>query len=180
MLDDAAPRVVQNLKSFLEVIAKGKAGLRLESGDFRCEMSQTRAANAFSRVAETTTQEEEVKVAGVLKGVLLESWAFNFSADDGASIAGKIDQIPIDEQVEGALVRIAPDDIRKKGKKVARQKLTVTAIAFRPRKTLAFRLVHPSGVEPETFGFVESPFRLCKSKCFLGNSMVSTSKPPTV
>ena len=91
MLDDAAPRVVQNLKSFLEVIAKGKAGLRLESGDFRCEMSQTRAANAFSRVAETTTQEEEVKVAGVLKGVLLESWAFNFSEDDGASMARKID-----------------------------------------------------------------------------------------
>ena len=98
-LDDVAPRVVQNLKSFLEVISKGKAGLRLESGDFRCEMSQTQAANAFSRVAETTTHEEEVKVTGVLKGVLLDSWAFNFSTDDGASMVGKIDQNLTDERV---------------------------------------------------------------------------------
>jgi hypothetical protein len=98
-LDEAAPRVVQNLKSFLEVIAKGKAGLRLESGDFRCEMSPVQANDAFSRVAETTTNEETITVLGLLKGVLLESWEFNFSPDDNEVIAGKIDDSLTEEQV---------------------------------------------------------------------------------
>jgi len=98
-LDNAAPRVVQNLKSFLEVIAKGKAGLRLESGDLRSVMSPTQAADAFNRVSETTTHETTERVTGLLKGVLLESWEFNFSTDDGASIAGKIGQELSDEQV---------------------------------------------------------------------------------
>lgn len=90
-LNEAAPRVVQNLKSFLEVIAKGKAGLRLESGDYRCEMTPAQASDAFSRVAETTAREENITVTGTLKGVLLESSEFNFSSDDGSIIAGKID-----------------------------------------------------------------------------------------
>ncbi len=98
-LDDAAPRVIQNLKSFLEVVAKGKAGLRLESGDFRCEMSPTQAAEAFSRGAETTTHDETVRVNGVFKGVLLESWEFNFSTDSGDVMAGKIDQNLTEDQV---------------------------------------------------------------------------------
>jgi len=98
-LDHAAPRVVQNLKSFLEVIAKGKAGLRLESGDLRSVMSPTQAADAFNRVSETTTHETTETVTGLLKGVLLESWEFNFSTDDGASIAGKIGQELSEEQV---------------------------------------------------------------------------------
>ena len=81
-LNESAPRVVQNLRSFLEVIAKGKAGLRLESGDYRCEMTPVQANGAFIRVAETTASDETVRVSGILKGVLLESWEFDFSSDD--------------------------------------------------------------------------------------------------
>ncbi len=98
-LDEAAPRVVQNLKSFLEVIAKGKAGLRLESGDFRCAMTPIQASNAFNRVAETTASDETVRVNGVFKGVLLESWEFDFSTDGHEIIAGKIDDNLTEEQV---------------------------------------------------------------------------------
>lgn len=98
-LDDTAPRVVQNLRIFLEVVAKGKAGLRLESGDFRCEMNQLQAMEAFNRVADTISNEEDVEVAGVLKGVLLESWRYDFVTLDGHTMGGKIDQSLSDEQV---------------------------------------------------------------------------------
>ncbi len=100
-LDETAPRVVQNLRSFLEVVAKGKAGLRLESGDFRCEMNPVQAMEAFNRVADTISTEEEVEIVGVLKGVLLESWRYDFVSLDGHAVGGKIDQSLSEDQVIG-------------------------------------------------------------------------------
>ena len=98
-LDETAPRVIQNLREFLEVIAKGKAGLRLESGDFRCTMNPVEANDAFNRVAGTITNDELVKLPGVFKGVLLESWKFDFVTDENNSVGGKIDENLTEEQV---------------------------------------------------------------------------------
>ena len=98
-LDETAPRVIQNLREFLEVIAKGKAGLRLESGDFRCTMNPVEANDAFNRVAGTITNDELVKLPGVFKGVLLESWKFDFVTDENHSVGGKIDENLTEEQV---------------------------------------------------------------------------------
>ncbi|HKP46831.1 MAG TPA: hypothetical protein VJT50_09540 [Pyrinomonadaceae bacterium] len=98
-LDQTAPRVIQNLREFLEVIAKGKAGLRLESGDFRCTMSPVEANEAFNRVAGTITNEELITIPGVFKGVLLESWRYDFVSHDNHSVGGKIDQNLTEEQV---------------------------------------------------------------------------------
>lgn len=91
-LDETAPRVIQNLREFLEVIAKGHAGLRLESGDFRCTINPSQANEAYQRVAGTITRDEEVKIPGVLKGVLLESWKYDFVTEDRHSVGGKIDE----------------------------------------------------------------------------------------
>lgn len=98
-LDEAAPRVVQNLKQFLEVISKGRAGLRLESGDLRCTISADQACLAFNRVSETQTDEETEQFVGTFTGVLLDSWMFNFSTDAGERIAGKIDQSLTEEDL---------------------------------------------------------------------------------
>jgi len=98
-LDETAPRVIQNLREFLEVIAKGKAGLRLESGDFRCSMNPVEANEAFDRVAGAVTQEDLIKVPGVFKGVLLESRRFDFVTEDNHSVGGKIDDNLTEEQV---------------------------------------------------------------------------------
>lgn len=98
-LDETAPRVIQKLREFLEVIAKGKAGLRLESGDFRCAMNPIQAGEAYSRVAATITTPEDVKVVGVFEGVLLGDWKFNFVTDEGHQIGGKIDENLTEQQV---------------------------------------------------------------------------------
>lgn len=100
-LDETAPRVIQNLREFLEVVAKGKAGLRLESGDFRCSMNPVEANEAFNRVAGTITNEEPVTMTGVFKGVLLESWRFDFVTDENHSLGGKLDENLSEEQVVG-------------------------------------------------------------------------------
>ncbi len=98
-LTETAPRVVQCLKMFLEVIAKGRAGLRLESGDLRSEMTPEHASRAFERVSETQSAEETVSLTGNLKGVLLDSWEFNFAMIGGESIKGKIGQELSEDQV---------------------------------------------------------------------------------
>jgi len=98
-LEETAPRVIQNLREFLEVIAKGKAGLRLESGDLRCSMNPTEASEAFNRVAGTTTREEHLTPTGVFKGALLQSWRFDFVTDDNESMVGKIDTNLTEAQV---------------------------------------------------------------------------------
>jgi hypothetical protein len=90
-LNETAPRVIQNLRQFLEVVSRGKAGLRLESGDFRCSISPDEAVAAYSRVASTTTSDATIQLQGVLKGVLLDSWKFDFVSDDGLKINGKLD-----------------------------------------------------------------------------------------
>jgi len=98
-LNETAPRVIQNLRSFLEVVASGNAGLRLESGDSRCTMDPIRATEAFERVSATISQTETAPMRGVFKGVLLESWRFDFLDEDGHKISGKIDENLTADQV---------------------------------------------------------------------------------
>ena len=91
-LNETAPRVIQNLRSFLDVVSKGKAGLRLETGDHRCTMDPITAGEAYDRVAATITDTKEIQIEGVFKGILLESWRFDFLTQDGHKISGKIDE----------------------------------------------------------------------------------------
>jgi hypothetical protein len=100
-LDETAPRVIQNLRQFLEVVAKGKAGMRLETGDFRCSMNPIEANEAFNRVAGTITNDESVDIRGIFKGVLLEAWKFDFVTEENHRIGGKIDESLTEEQVVG-------------------------------------------------------------------------------
>jgi hypothetical protein len=98
-LNQTAPRVIQNLREFLEVISKGKAGLRLESGDYRCKLSPVEANEAFNRVAGTITNDSIVEIPGVFKGVLLESWRYDFVGEDNHSVGGKIDENLTEDRV---------------------------------------------------------------------------------
>ena len=98
-LDETAPRVIQKLREFLEVIVKGKAGLRLESGDLRCSMNPIEASEAFDRVAATITTPEDEKIFGVFGGVLLGDWKFNLITDAGHQVGGKIDENLTEAQV---------------------------------------------------------------------------------
>ncbi len=90
-LDDAAPRVIQNLRDFLGVVAKGNAALTLESGDTRCSLSPEVATDAFERVSGTITDDKEIEVPGVFRGVLLDSWRFDFNDENGHKLSGRLD-----------------------------------------------------------------------------------------
>lgn len=90
-LDETDARVIQNLRDFLRVVSEGHAGLRMESGDFRCTLNPIQAADAYDRVSATQTKEEDIVEYGVFKGLLLESWRFDFVNEAGHKISGKLD-----------------------------------------------------------------------------------------
>lgn len=91
-LDDNSPRVIQNLKEFLGIVAKAKASLTLESGDTRCSLSTEVASDAFERVSGTITNEEEIEVRGIFRGVLLDSWRYDFNDEDAHKLSGRLDE----------------------------------------------------------------------------------------
>lgn len=90
-LDDTAPRVIQNLRDFLGVVSKANAALSLESGDARCALTPAVASDAFERVSDTVTSEEEIEVPGVFRGVLLDSWRYDFNDEHGHKLSGRLD-----------------------------------------------------------------------------------------
>jgi hypothetical protein len=54
---------------------------------------------AYTRVAETITEEKETVLRGVLKGMLLESWKFDFVSENGTAITGRLDDEMTEAQV---------------------------------------------------------------------------------
>ena len=139
-LNNTAPRVIQNLRAFLGVVSKARAGLRLESGDSRCTMDPIRASEAFERVSATISNTEEVRIRGVFKGVLLESWKFDLLNEDGHKISGKIfDDLTADE-----VAQLSRDFFNQRSIAVL-EKTTVLFRNGRERTTYILKNLEPIG-----------------------------------
>ncbi|WP_418391365.1 hypothetical protein, partial [Akkermansia sp.] len=82
-LDKTDPRVINSLKDFLKVIANNKAGIRLLTGDFTCELSPRQAKSAYNRVSQTYAEKKSIRMEGIFKGALLESRKFDFNDQNG-------------------------------------------------------------------------------------------------
>lgn len=89
-LSEASPRVTGSLQKFLEVLSKGEAGLRLESGDLRRELSPAQALDAYIRVSGARSETKEVLLEGLFRGVLTHSGKFEFTTFSGQKITGKV------------------------------------------------------------------------------------------
>lgn len=98
-LDGTTPRTIRSLQEFMKAIADDEAGVTIESGGIRCALDILEVQKAYKRVSETITEEKEISLRGVLKGMLLESWKFDFVAEDGTAITGRLDEELTEAQV---------------------------------------------------------------------------------
>ncbi len=89
-LDNVPHRTLTGLRQFLKIVSDDKAGLTVESGGIRASLEPHDVEVAYERVAETTTTQKEIQLKGILKGILLESWRFDFITDDGKPISGAL------------------------------------------------------------------------------------------
>ncbi|MDI9336709.1 MAG: hypothetical protein QM520_06745 [Gammaproteobacteria bacterium] len=98
-LDGATSRTIQSLKDFLKVISDDEAGVTIESGGIRCALNPQEVKSAYERVSGTITTETVKTVHGILKGILLKSWKFDFVDENDNPITGKMDETLKEEQV---------------------------------------------------------------------------------
>lgn len=91
-------RVLRSLEDFLKIISTSQAGLKITSGDATYDLSVELAKEAYERVSGTGSSTSEVKIKGVLRGVLLDSWRFEFTDETGRRISGFLaEDIPAEE-----------------------------------------------------------------------------------
>ncbi len=98
-LEGTTPRTINSLKDFFKVVADDQAGVTIESGGIRCELSPIAVKKGYDRVSGTITSELPKTITGILKGILLESWKFDFIDEQGKIITGRIDENLTEEQV---------------------------------------------------------------------------------
>jgi hypothetical protein len=139
-MDEVAPRTVQLLKDFLKVVADEQAGVVIESGGIRCSLEPPEAKVAFDLVAGTETTEDKVDIAGFFKGILLESWRYDFLDDQNETITGRIDESVSEERATRFLTEfvnkhcIATLQLSKVVFKNGRERTNYSLLDLRPSK----------------------------------------------
>jgi len=98
-LEDVSTRTLQGLRQFLKIVSDDEAGITIESGGIRSTLEPQQVVNAYNRVNETKTNQEDIQLKGLLKGILLESWRFDFVTENHDTISGTIDASLSEEQV---------------------------------------------------------------------------------
>lgn len=89
-LDEVSQRTLNGLRQFLKIVAEDKAGVIIESGNIRSSLTDAEVQSAYNRVSETITKPSTARIKGVLKGILLESWKFDFLSENDEKISGSI------------------------------------------------------------------------------------------
>ena len=89
-LEEVSPRVYGKLKEFFTTLHDHNAAIRMQTGDLEFSLDQERIAQAFNRVNSVVTTENQISKSGVFRGATLNTWRFDFRADDGEDISGKL------------------------------------------------------------------------------------------
>jgi len=100
-LEDAPARTIKSLEDFLKVVSDEEAGVTIESGGTRCELSPEAARIAFDRVSATKTNEKTIVIDGLLRGLMLDSWRFDFTSSEGKKFSGRFSEDLFEQDVKG-------------------------------------------------------------------------------
>jgi hypothetical protein len=100
-LEDVPARTIKSLEDFLKIVTDEEAGVTIESGGTRCELSVEAARIAYDRVSATKTNEDTITIPGVLRGVMFDSWRFDFTSNEGKKLTGRFSEDLSEEEVQG-------------------------------------------------------------------------------
>lgn len=94
------PRVLIPLGRFLDTLTNREASVTIRSGRRETSLRPEQVRAARTRVAATDTVAEEITLLGVFRGVLLESWKFDFVPDGQQAISGALADSVSDEEAQ--------------------------------------------------------------------------------
>lgn len=89
-LGEVPARILSRLQRFFKVLTDSKASLRLESGPLHVRLDKEKVAQASERVSTIEKLTSEIEIPGQFRGATLDTWRFDFRADDGRTISGRI------------------------------------------------------------------------------------------
>ena len=89
-IEKTTPRTIKGLEDFLKVISEEDAGIKVETGDVYCNLTPEQARIAYDRVSDTTIDDNIITIEGTLRGVLLDSWRFDFVPTEGDKFSGRL------------------------------------------------------------------------------------------
>lgn len=89
-LADTPKRNINNLKSFFKHVYDEHSMIKMQSGDFIVEAPFEEVEMAYSRLSETTTEENDLFITGVFRGALLDSGRFEIQDEEGKKYSGFI------------------------------------------------------------------------------------------
>jgi hypothetical protein len=97
------PRVLTPFDRFLSALENQEASIQLRTTTRQCALSVEQVRAAKSRVADTKSETETIRAHGVCRGILLESWRFDFNPDGQPPISGILANSVTDEQAKAML-----------------------------------------------------------------------------
>jgi hypothetical protein len=100
------PRVLAPLEHFLSALESNSASVRVRSGSRECELGIEQVKSAKKRVSGTKPETRDVQMRGICRGVLLESWKFDFNPDGQLPISGQIAK-DVPEEAAKAMLALA-------------------------------------------------------------------------
>jgi hypothetical protein len=104
-LSDVAPRTLAALQDLLRELSDRQADLRLVTGQTEIRMERAAVGQALERVSATLSQVKEIRLAGVFRGLTLESWRFDFRLEDGDVISGRVGD-EVDDPAAAEMVKL--------------------------------------------------------------------------
>jgi hypothetical protein len=100
------PRVLNPLERFLNALETQEASFHLRSATRQCELKTEQVRAAKSRVADTKPETEMIRLRGACRGVLLESWRFDFNPDGQPPISGVLADSVTEEAAKAMLALV--------------------------------------------------------------------------
>lgn len=99
IITNTPTRSLNNLKTFLKEIDDENSILKFEREDKTLEISPENIHKGFERINSAVTEEDTIKINGVLRGILLDSGKFEFVDENGHKTAGYIDENISEEKI---------------------------------------------------------------------------------
>jgi len=100
------PRVLTPLERFLNALETQEASVHLRSATRQCDLNGEQVKAAKSRVAETKPETQTIRLRGVCRGVLLESWRFDFNPDGQPPISGVLAESVTEDSAKAILTLV--------------------------------------------------------------------------
>ena len=105
-IENFHPRVLTPLERFLNTLETQAASVHIRSATRQSKLTPEQVRAAKSRVSDTKPETETIRLRGVCRGVLLESWRFDFNPERQPPISGVLAESVTEDAAKAMLALV--------------------------------------------------------------------------